>query len=104
MSIIAAVCLVISTFALPAEAQDSAAATDLDRAQKMIEALCNRVGDLENEINDLRQSQGDDWLTAQRADEIHNLVHDVIADADRRTSLLQNGLTAAHRACGVSTR
>lgn len=94
LSIIAAICLIISTFALPAQAQDSEAATDLERAQKMIEELSHRVGDLENEINDLRHSQGDDWLSAQRADEIRNLVRDVIADSDRRTSLFQSGLTA----------
>ena len=93
-SIITAICLIISIFALSAQAQDSATATDLNRAQKMIEELSHRVGNLENVINDLRQAQGDDWLTAQRADEIRNLVHDVIADADRRTSLLQNGLSA----------
>lgn len=89
-----AICLICNTFALSAEAQDSSAKTDLDRAQTMIEELNHRVGDLEIEINNMRQSQSDDWLTAQRADEIRSLVHDVIADADLRANLSQNGMTA----------
>ena len=61
----AAICLISGSIAFPAAAQNSTAQTDLDHAQKMIEELSDRVGDLEKEINDMHLSQGDDWLTVQ---------------------------------------
>ena len=94
LHLIAAIYLVNCTFVMPILAQDSVGITDLDHAQKMIEELNHRVSGIENEINNMRQSQSDDWLTLQRANEIRKLVHDVIADADRRASLSQNGMTA----------
>ncbi len=48
----------------------------------------------QHEIDELRQQVGDNWLTEHRADEIRNLVADVLADADTRSTLMQNGMTA----------
>jgi len=43
------------------------------------------------QIERLLAGAGPDWLTEQRAAEIRNLVHDVLADADTRASLLADG-------------
>lgn len=61
--------------------------------QQRIEALENRITELQRTVDSLRASGGD-WLTATRAEEIRTIVHDVLADADTRASLLQNGMTA----------
>jgi hypothetical protein len=58
---------------------------DLKRAN---EALAAKVERLE------ASSNGDEWLTEQRADEIRGIVTDVLADADSRTSLQSAGATA----------
>ncbi len=57
------------------------------------DALTNRIAALEAEINALKVSNGDQWLTEQRAAEIRDLVQDVLSDADTRASLLQSGMT-----------
>jgi hypothetical protein len=44
----------------------------------------------------LESKNDDNWLTEQRAEEIRGLVHDVLADADTRSSLLQSGMTAGY--------
>jgi hypothetical protein len=57
------------------------------------DAMAARIAALESEIQALKASQGDQWLTEQRASEIRGLVQDVLADADTRASLLQSGMT-----------
>jgi hypothetical protein len=52
------------------------------------------VDDLQRQVDELKAAADDRWLTHQRADEIRGLVHDVLADADTRASLLQSGVTA----------
>jgi len=49
---------------------------------------------MQERIDELESAQGADWLSAARADEIRGLVADVLADADTRSSLLQNGSLA----------
>ena len=59
------------------------------------EALRKRIAELESRVAELKATRiPDNWLTEQRADEIRALVHDVLADADTRASLLQSGMTA----------
>jgi Phosphate-selective porin O and P len=53
-----------------------------------------RIAELEAQVAELRASQGDNWLTEQRAGEIRGLVQDVLADADTRASLQGSGMTA----------
>ena len=59
----------------------------LEQQQIQIDAQSARIA---------QQRVADDrgWLDQQRADEIKALVQDVLADADMRASLSQNGLTA----------
>jgi hypothetical protein len=52
-----------------------------------------RIAELEAQV---AQLTGDNWMTEQRADEIRNVVQDVLADADTRASLLQSGMSAGY--------
>ncbi len=61
-----------------------------------VEALRDEVAQLRAELAAVTQSEDEHWLTEQRADEIRSLVHDVLADADTRASLLQSGMTAGY--------
>jgi hypothetical protein len=85
----------------PATLGDDAAAALADARRPTLEELLERIEQLEKdkaqmaqEIDVLRAEVGNDWLTEQRADEIKALVADVLADADTRASLLQDGMTA----------
>ena len=47
-----------------------------------------RITELESRLAAVEATEDQDWLTEQRADEIKSLVHDVLADAHTRASLL----------------
>ncbi len=69
----------------------------LRRIRELEETGGRRQRELEHqqqEIDELRQQVGDNWLTERRAEEIRNLVSDVLADADTRSTLMQDGMTA----------
>ncbi|MHC4991152.1 MAG: porin [Planctomycetota bacterium] len=66
----------------------------LERMQRELDALRGDNTALRDEVDRLRAETDEDWLTQQRADEIRALVHDVLADADTRSSLQGNGMTA----------
>ncbi|MHC4653246.1 MAG: porin, partial [Planctomycetota bacterium] len=93
-------CLAAGTvLTVPAALADGDTAESPERPS--LEDLLERIEQLEqdksrmaDEIDELRTQVGDDWLTEQRADEIRSLVNDVLADADTRASLLQDGMTA----------
>ncbi len=98
--LVGAISLVV---ALPALADDSAGAgaadqqSDKESIRQLKEALAKQQREMDemgSEIDKLRLENGDEWLTEQRADEIRGLVSDVLADADTRASLMQNGFTA----------
>jgi phosphate-selective porin OprO and OprP len=57
--------------------------------QAEIQRLSARIAELENRNQD-------NWLTEQRSEEIRSVVHDVLADADTRASLLGSGLTSGY--------
>jgi hypothetical protein len=59
-----------------------------------VSELSGTVAELRATITDMNAEQEEDWLTEQRANEIRDLVQDVLADADTRASLLQDGMTA----------
>lgn len=58
--------------------------------------LHDRVVELESEVASLRTQSRDDWLTQERADEIRELVANVIADADERVAMFDQSVTAGY--------
>ena len=54
----------------------------------------NRIAQLEAQVAQLQAQAQGDWLTEARADEVRGLVQDVLADADTRATLLQEGMLA----------
>ena len=60
-----------------------------------IQELKRMVSELRDEVSKLK-NQDTNWISKQRADELRNLVHDVLADADTRSSLLGDGATAGY--------
>ncbi len=62
---------------------------ELQKTNETIQAL-------RDEVARLRDESSDTWLNERRAQEVKALIHDVLTDADTRTSLLANGMTAGH--------
>jgi hypothetical protein len=58
--------------------------------------MAQRLAAAEAKIAAMEAASNTNWLTEQRAAEIRGLVHDVLADADTRASLLQTGMTAGY--------
>ncbi len=58
--------------------------------------LAAEVANLKSQIAEMKNSQGDAWLTEQRASEIRGIVTDVLADADSRSSLQGSGAGAGY--------
>ena len=67
---------------------------DLGELLERIETLEHDKGRMQGELDELRVQAGQDWLTEQRAEVVKNLIADVLADADTRSSMAQDGLTA----------
>jgi len=76
----------------PALLTPAAVAGDNDDA--LIDALRSEVAELKDTVAEMKVASGDNWLTEQRAAQISALVEDVLADADTRASLLQDGMNA----------
>lgn len=57
-------------------------------------ALNARIAELEQRLAQVERSTDNNWLTEKRAEEIRGLVHDVLADADTRSSLMGSAMTA----------
>lgn len=76
--------------ALIAAATSSVMGAETDANQQ----LQRQIAELRAEVAMLRGDQQSNWLTEQRAAEIRSIVHDVLADADTRASLLGSGFTA----------
>ena len=60
-----------------------------------IEELRQMVVDLQSEVSDLK-NQDKTWLNQQRSDQVRDLVYDVLADADTRSSLQGSSVTAGY--------
>jgi phosphate-selective porin OprO and OprP len=60
------------------------------------ETTDTRVASLEAQVAELRAEKNGKWLNERRAEEIKGLMHEVLADADTRASLLQDGAVAGH--------
>lgn len=61
---------------------------------KRLESLEERNKELETRVTDLTRQQGETWIGTQRAEQIREIVKDVLADSDTRSSLQDNGMTA----------
>ncbi|MBG83392.1 MAG: hypothetical protein CMJ40_02470 [Phycisphaerae bacterium] len=69
-------------------------AADLDDIRQELEKVKNQNERMRDQIDVLRAETQQDWMTEQRAEQIKELVQDVLADADTRASLMGNGLMA----------
>jgi hypothetical protein len=69
-------------------------AASADDLLRRIEGLERDNADMRQEIGRLRAQVGGDWLTQERSAQIREIVTEVLADADTRASLTQDGLTA----------
>ena len=74
----------------------SAAAADSSIQSMSDQQLRDMVLELKGEVDTLRSSQDENWLTERRAEEIRGLVTDVLADADTRASLQGDGATTGY--------
>lgn len=64
----------------------------LPGSQEMYEELLS----LRQEVAQLRSEVAPDFLTEERAEQVRELVADILADADVRSSLLSDGITAGY--------
>ena len=51
---------------------------------------------LKAQIKQLQNSKHETWLNDQRSEQLKALIHEVLTDAETRSTLLQNGLSAGH--------
>jgi hypothetical protein len=79
---------------LAAQSHGQDAPPSLEEMAKRLEALEKRNNDLEGEVKTLREADGNEWLSQERAAQIRELVQDTLADADSRASLQASGMTA----------
>ncbi|MSQ91145.1 MAG: hypothetical protein EXS01_07120 [Phycisphaerales bacterium] len=56
----------------------------------------SEMAQIKAELATLKAQNGDNWLTAERADVIKTLVKDVLADSETRTSLQGSGATSGY--------
>ena len=67
----------------------SVATAEEDNFQSEIDTLKSRISEME-------ETQQQSWLNERRAEEVKNLVREVLADAETRSSLLESGMYAGH--------
>jgi hypothetical protein len=60
------------------------------------ETLQAQVDSLQAEVARLRADDADTWLNERRAEEVKGLIREVLADAETRASLLEDGITAGY--------
>lgn len=58
--------------------------------------MSQELAQLRAEVAQLRAERDETWLNEQRREQVVALVHEVLADADQRATLLNDGLTAGH--------
>ena len=63
-------------------------------AQNDMETLRAELEAIKAELAELRNAQGDNWLNERRAEEIKGLIRDVLADAETRMALTEDGFYA----------
>lgn len=86
---------------IPAAAARGQETEPKETVQGQLKTLISEVQDLRrdnvsmrDEIDELRAQSDDQWLSESRSEQIRQIVQDVLADADTRASLLNDGLIA----------
>jgi hypothetical protein len=69
-------------------------ATTLSDLLKRIDSLERRNKSLEGQVAELKALEGEKWLSQERADQIRGVVSDMLADAETRSNLRQDAMTA----------
>jgi len=72
----------------------SSAGPTLEDLLHRIDSLERRNQALETQVTELKAIEGEKWLSQERADQIRGVVADVLADAEQRSSLRQDAMTA----------
>lgn len=62
----------------------------------VVSQLQSEVAKLRAELDVVKAQSSQEWITEARAEEMRNIVYDVLADADTRASLLQDGTTSGY--------
>ncbi len=86
--------LLIQTGVMAGDPPDAGGDPTIAELMRRIERLEQDKIEMHDEIDELKTQLVDDWLTEERAQQIRHVVEDVLVDADTRSSLLQDGLTA----------
>jgi len=86
----------ISTVAVLAATFSGAHADSSAPRDDVVNRLEREVAQLRAELEQVKAQNNKDWLSEARAEEMRNLVYDVLADADTRASLMQNGATSGY--------
>lgn len=76
-----------------ANAQDDAM-REIEQLREALQRTNSELSSVKTELDTLKAQSNEDWMTRQRVEEIKTLVAEVVADADTRTSLLQDSLAA----------
>lgn len=74
----------------------AARAQSTRQLQQQIQRQQARLDQQAQAIADLKAQLGEDWLTRRRHEQVRQLVHEVLADADARAALLDQKLTAGY--------
>ncbi len=77
----------------PAPAPD---AGTLAAMQRQLDQLARENREQAEEIKLLRQENGEEWLTEQRAEQVRGIVRDVLADSNERASFRADGATSGY--------
>ena len=78
----------VCTMTTTANASSNPTTASVDELRQMVVELQSEVAQLKNQDNQ--------WLNEQRSDQVRSLIHDVLADADTRSSLQGTGANAGY--------
>ncbi len=79
-----------------ATSSDAALSDTVRQLQAEIETLRASNAAMDQKLSRMESQSDESWLNQRRAEEVKALVHEVLADADTRASLMQDGMTAGH--------
>lgn len=76
--------------------QDDAQAERIRQLESQVQQLQRTVGDFQDQVGRLQSRLGESWMNERRAQEVRQLVGEVLADAQTRAAMLDNALLAGH--------